>query len=60
MSVLPTSIFALMMEAVNISETSVNFYQTVRRNNPEDGHLHTLKDLTEHDLRAQMLVVTGL
>jgi hypothetical protein len=29
------------MEALSISETSVNFYQTTRRNNPEDSHLHT-------------------
>jgi hypothetical protein len=28
--------FSLMMEAAGISETSVNFYQTTRRNNPED------------------------
>jgi hypothetical protein len=33
------SIIALMMEAVNTSETSVYFYQTIRRNNPEDSHL---------------------
>jgi hypothetical protein len=26
---------ALMMEAASTSETSVNFYQTTRRNNPE-------------------------
>jgi hypothetical protein len=26
-------------EAVSTSETSVNFYQTTRRNNPEDSHL---------------------
>jgi hypothetical protein len=32
---------ALMMEAESISETSVHFYQTTRRNNPEDSHLHT-------------------
>jgi hypothetical protein len=31
---------ALLMEAASTSETSVNFYQTTRRNNPEDGHLH--------------------
>jgi hypothetical protein len=31
----------LMMEAVSTSETSVSFYQTIRRNNPEDSHLHT-------------------
>jgi hypothetical protein len=29
-----------MMEAASTSETSVNFYQTTRRNNPEDSHLH--------------------
>jgi hypothetical protein len=33
------SIIALMM-AVSIYETSVNFYQTTRRNNPEVSHLH--------------------
>jgi hypothetical protein len=32
---------AMMMEAVGTSETSVNFYQTTRRNIPEDSHLHT-------------------
>jgi hypothetical protein len=34
-------IIALMMDAANTSETSVNFYQTTRRNIPEDCHLHT-------------------
>jgi hypothetical protein len=29
------------MEAASTSETSVKFYQTTRRNNPEDSHLHT-------------------
>jgi hypothetical protein len=29
----------MMMEAASISETSVNFYQTTRCNNPEDSHL---------------------
>jgi hypothetical protein len=29
-----------MTEAVSISETSVNFYQTARRNIPEDSHVH--------------------
>jgi hypothetical protein len=29
-----------MMEAVSTSETSVNFYETTRRNIPEDSHLH--------------------
>jgi hypothetical protein len=29
------------MEAASTSVMSVNFYQTARRNNPEDIHLHT-------------------
>jgi hypothetical protein len=29
----------LIMEAASTPKTSVNFYQTTRRNNPEDGHL---------------------
>jgi hypothetical protein len=33
------SIVTLMMEAASTSETSVNFYQTTRRNIPEDSHL---------------------
>jgi hypothetical protein len=32
---------ALMMETAITFETSVNVYQTTRRNNPEDIHLHT-------------------
>jgi hypothetical protein len=36
------AIIALMMEVANTSESSVNFYQTTRRNIPEDkSHLHT-------------------
>jgi hypothetical protein len=34
-------IIALMMEAVQTSETLVNSYQSTRRYNPEDGHLHS-------------------
>jgi hypothetical protein len=30
-----------MMEAASISKTSVNFYLTTRRNNPDDSHLRT-------------------
>jgi hypothetical protein len=33
-------LIALMMEAASTSETLVNFYQTTRRNIPEDSHLH--------------------
>jgi hypothetical protein len=34
-------IIALMTEAASASETSVNFYQATRHNNPEDSHLRT-------------------
>jgi hypothetical protein len=30
----------LMMEGARTSEASVNIYKTIRRKNPEDGHLH--------------------
>jgi hypothetical protein len=30
-----------MIEAASTSETSVNFYHTTRRYNPEDSHLYT-------------------
>jgi hypothetical protein len=43
--VLASSIIRVMMalitEAASTSETSVNVYQTTRRNNPADSHLHT-------------------
>jgi hypothetical protein len=35
------ALIALMMAAASTSETSVNFYHTTRRYNPEDSHLHT-------------------
>jgi hypothetical protein len=31
---------AMMMEAASTSGTSANVYETTRRNNPEDSHLH--------------------
>jgi hypothetical protein len=31
----------LMMEVADTSDTSVNIYQTARRKNPEDSHLHS-------------------
>jgi hypothetical protein len=45
-----SSLIVLMMEAANTPETSVNFYQTARRNNPEDSHLHIRrrKNLKSH------------
>jgi hypothetical protein len=39
---------ALMMEAGSTSETSVNFYQTTLRNNPEDGCFHVQKSFIHH------------
>jgi hypothetical protein len=39
--VLAASIIALVMEAARTSETLVNVYQTTRRYNPDDSHLHT-------------------
>jgi hypothetical protein len=35
------SLIALMMQAVQTSESSVNSYQSTRRYNPEDSHLHS-------------------
>jgi hypothetical protein len=42
-----------MMEAATTSETSVNFYQTTRRNNAEDSHLSTRRreNLKSHKLK---------
>jgi hypothetical protein len=47
-----------MMEAASTSETSVNFYQTIRLNNPEDSHLHCDGEFTENQqlLNKQVLV----
>jgi hypothetical protein len=43
---------ALMMKAASTSETSVNFYQTLRRNNPEDSNLHNRRreNLKSHNV----------
>jgi hypothetical protein len=41
MAVFWVTVIALMMETASTSETSINFYQTTRRNNREDSHLHT-------------------
>jgi hypothetical protein len=32
-------LIALEMKAASTSKTSINFYQTTQRNNPEDSHL---------------------
>jgi hypothetical protein len=41
MNVLWVVAIALMMEAASASKTSINFYQTTWRNNPQDSHIHT-------------------
>jgi hypothetical protein len=38
---LSSGVIPLLMKAANTTETSVNFYQTTRHNNPIDSHLHT-------------------
>jgi hypothetical protein len=34
------------MEATSTSEMSINFYQPIRRNNPEDSHLQLDNSVT--------------
>jgi hypothetical protein len=48
------NIVALMMEAISTSETWVNFYQTARRNIPEDSYLHTRR---QENLKSNLLGV---
>jgi hypothetical protein len=48
------AIIRVMMEAANTSETSVNFYQTTWRNNPEDSHLHTRR---RENLKSHKIIV---
>jgi hypothetical protein len=50
---------ALMMEAVSSSETSVNFYQTTRRNIPEDSHLHSESEQSNSTGRELILYSAG-
>jgi hypothetical protein len=42
-------LIALMMEAASTSETSVNVYQTARRNNPEDSHFQEIRKIVDRD-----------
>jgi hypothetical protein len=53
-SIIRATIIALMMNAANTSEMSVNFYQTTQCDNPEDSHLHTHhhENLKSHELRT--------
>jgi hypothetical protein len=43
-----------MMETASTSETSVNFYQTTRRNNLEDSYLHTRR---RENLKSKKIAV---
>jgi hypothetical protein len=47
------AIIALMMDVASTSETSVNVYQTARRNNPKDSQIHNCRreNLKSHKLR---------
>jgi hypothetical protein len=51
-----------MMEAASTSETSVNFYQTTRRYNPEDSHLHTRsrENLKSYNLESVLLLILSI
>jgi hypothetical protein len=55
-----------MMQAASTSETSVNFYQTTRRYNPEDSYLHTHRrenvksKLKKNDTFAQVVDILVL
>jgi hypothetical protein len=48
----------LMMEAASTSETSVSFYESTRRNIPEDSHFHTRRGdyLKSHLLLVQFTI----
>jgi hypothetical protein len=46
---------APMTEDASASETSVNIYQTIRRNNPEDSHLYT-QDSVHTSLRLDKTI----
>jgi hypothetical protein len=48
-----------MMEAARTSETLVNFYQTTRRYNPEDSHLHRLRVFESRALASIFMAEDG-
>jgi hypothetical protein len=45
-----------MMEAASTSEMSVNFYQTTRRNNPEDSHRDNIFVETLHSFNCKRML----
>jgi hypothetical protein len=46
------SLIALMMEAVQTSETSVKSYQSTGRYNPEDSHLLNKQCFVENEIKT--------
>jgi hypothetical protein len=50
-------IIALMMEVASTSETPAKFYQTTRRNNPEESHLHTRDS---ENLKSHIIIQIGI
>jgi hypothetical protein len=46
-----------MMEAARSSETLVNFYQTTRRYNPEDSHLHIFSSLNLYYEKPKFVIL---
>jgi hypothetical protein len=50
------SLIALMMEAVQTSETLVNSYQSTQLYNPEDSHLHSHR---RENLKSYLVIGTG-
>jgi hypothetical protein len=47
---------AVRTQTASNSETSVNFYQTARSNNPEDSHIHTRRreNLKYHSVNVML------
>jgi hypothetical protein len=54
--VLAASIISLVMKAASISETSVNVYNTTRRNNPEDTHLQALEIFASRNFYIEVVI----
>jgi hypothetical protein len=57
--VLSDSIIGALIEAAGTSETSVNFYLTTRRNNPQDKHLPVSK-FPLHSIRHFNIILTSI
>jgi hypothetical protein len=50
MAVFWDALIVLIMDAVRASETSVNVYQTTRRNIPEDSHIQAKINLPDRNV----------